>query len=210
MNKLLQIVQKYIFATITTMFGILFIYALIFATPIAGLVYTLNYANGTPITSNRINNFRNAHPLVQPLTDNTQLFCEIVLIVAIIGLVLSGITMFFRSQLRKRYYKTNFISMGVLTVYSLIVAVGLIVFLAIYCSQLASLDLVAINEFVVGRQANTAISGVGFYQIIGFVIALILIALSVFLILLFVNKCKYEKEWINKYGDDKTSSAQNA
>ena len=199
MNKLLQIVQKYIFATITTMFGILFIYALIFATPVAGLVFTLNYANGTPITSNRINNFRDAHPLVQPLVDNTQMFCEILLIVSIVGLVLGGLTIFFRSQLRKRYYKTNFASIGALTIYSLLVAIGILIFLVIYCSQLGSLDLVAVNEFVVGRQSNTAVSGVGFYQILGFVLAAILITLSVFLILLIVNKNKYEKEWKAKY-----------
>lgn len=199
MNKLLQIVQKYIFATITSMFGILFIYALIFATPVAGLVFTLNYANGTPITSNRINNFRNAHPLVQPIVDNTQMFCEVLLIVSIIGLILGGLTMFFRSQLRKRYYKTNFASIGVLTVYSLLVAIGISVFLVIYCSQLSSLDLVGVNEFVVGRQSNTPVTGVGFYQIIGFVIAAIMIALSVFMIILSVNKIKFEKEWKAKY-----------
>lgn len=199
MNKLLQIVQKYIFATITSMFGILFIYALIFATPVAGLVFTLNYANGTPITSNRINNFRNAHPLVQPIVDNTQMFCEVLLIVSIIGLILGGLTMFFRSQLRKRYYKTNFASIGALTVYSLLVAIGISVFLVIYCSQLSSLDLVGVNEFVVGRQSNTPVTGVGFYQIIGFVIAAIMIALSVFMIMLFVNKIKFEKEWKAKY-----------
>ncbi len=199
MNKLLQIVQKYIFATITSMFGILFIYALIFATPVAGLVFTLNYANGTPITSNRINNFRDAHPLVQPIVDNTQMFCEVLLIVSIIGLVLGGLTMFFRSQLRKRYYKTNFAFIGALTVYSLLVAIGISVFLVIYCSQLSSLDLVGVNEFVVGRQSNTPVTGVGFYQIIGFVIAAIMIVLSVFMIILFVDKIKFEKEWKAKY-----------
>lgn len=202
MKKWLQIVQKYIYATITSMFGILFIYALIFATPVAGLVYTLVMSNGDPITSKRIENFRTEHPYTQIIVDDTETFCRSLMIIAIIGLILGGITLFFRSNLRKRFYWTNFITNSLLAVYSIGVASWLIYFLADYSSILLKLDIATINEFVVGRQANPAVVGFGFYHILGFILAFLLLVLIVFVIIIIINKIKYEIEWNKKYSKE--------
>ena len=206
MKKILQIVQKYVFPSMIVVFGVLFIYGLIFATPVRTLVLYILEAGGNIQGANpdkgiegssTILKFINEFPGALQIARQTNVFCNNCLKFSIIGLVLSGIAFLLRSNIRKKYYWTNFICVGALGLYSAGIGGYFLFDLSKYISILKGLDLEALNNKIPSYLHYPAVEGFGFYHILGYVIfgamllfALIILALFVYKLILRFIKVK--------------------
>ena len=196
MKKYLQIVQKYIYSSLVVMFGVLFIYGLIFATPVSGLIYALVKANGDwngnpDNPKNQYTIFRAEHPTAQWVVDNTEIFAREMLTLAVIGLIITGVAILYRSHIRKKYYITNtIVVLGLIGFISYFLGY-FVTYLSIYVTNLLPFDLEAINAFVNGKYGHPVVEGFGFYHILGYIIAFIFLFLLVNLVILYFNKVLY-------------------
>ncbi len=202
MKKILQIVQKYIFPTMICIFGVLFIYGLIFATPLADLIIYMLYANGDIIIGKE--KYLNDLPEVVQIAQNTSLFSNQLLIFAIIGLVLTGIVYLLRSNIRNKYYLTNTISVGALSLYSAFTSIYCISYLSNYLNILHSIDFEKfynfekyieidddgniIGEFSKFLNTYNPIEVNSFYYVIGYIVFGLLLVLSVLVLIILINK----------------------
>lgn len=197
MKKILQIVQKYVFPSMIVVFGVLFIYGLIFATPVRTLVLYILEAGGNIQGANpdkgiegssTILKFINEFPGALQIARQTNVFCNNCLKFSIIGLVLSGIAFLLRSNIRKKYYWTNFICVGALGLYSAGIGGYFLFYLNRYISILNGLDLEALNNKIPSYLHYPAVEGFGFYHILGYVIFGAMILFALIILALFVYK----------------------
>ena len=184
MNKKLQIVQKYIFSTMLVRFGVLFIYSLIFATPVRSLILGALESNGS---ANEDGSYLEEH--VIRFAQDTSIFANQIMTIAIVGLVLTGIAILYRSHIRKKYYVTNLVSIGALIGYTIGTVGFLFVRLFNYCNVLNSLDLKQIGEdLMLSIYKFPEIEGVGFYHYLGYGIFSLLLVAVIGLIVIYVSK----------------------
>lgn len=197
MKKMLQIVQKCIFPSMIVVFGMLFIYGLIFATPVRTLVLYILESSGNIIGANpdkgiegssTILKFLGQFPDALTIVRQTNYFSNSCLVFAIIGLILTGICFLLRSNIRKKYYWTNFIGVGALGLYSAGIGGFCLFYLTRYLLTLTGMDLVALNEKIPSYLHYPAVEGFGIIHILGYIIMLAMIVFSFILLILFVIK----------------------
>ena len=197
MKKLLQIVQKYIFPTMIAMFGVLFIYGLIFATPVRTLVLYVLESGGALAGANpdkgiemssTIRKFLEQFPEALTIVRYSNSFSNTLLVLAIIGLVLTGIAFLLRSQLRKKYYLTNIFSVGALGLYSAGVGGYCLFFITRFLIVFNRMDLVALNEKIPSYLHYPAVEGFGIYHILGYIISLLILLSSILIFVIWIIK----------------------
>ena len=106
MNKWLQIVQKYIFTAFVVVFGMLFVYGLIFATPLRGLIVYLVSSGGIFNGDDyAVQMLVEEYPVTYFLVEMTEIIGRTMMILGIVGMISAGLSILYRSQIRKNYYK---------------------------------------------------------------------------------------------------------
>lgn len=200
MKKILQIVQKCIFPSVIVVLGILFIYGLIFATPVRTLVLFVletggNIAGANPdkgiVGSSTILNFLEKFPDALTIVRQTNSFSNTCLVLSVVGLVITGICFLLRSNIRNKYYWTNFICVGSLGAYLAVISGYCLFFITRYVFILNRMDLVALNEKIPSFYHYPPVEGFGFFHILGYIITFAMLILSLIIFVFFVYKIIY-------------------
>lgn len=198
MKKWIQMIQKYFIPTALIVFGVLFVYGLIFATPVSSMIRIFVKNNGELNTGKDYANAKVLFPTIDYVVINTEILSNQFLIFGIIGLVFCGIISLYRCNIRKRYYVTNFTFLGAFVGYLLFTFIYLGINLVNYSINLAAIN---VQEFTnceplvdfFTRKGFRPIDGFGFYHILGFVILLVMLFIAINVIILLIDKIKYEK-----------------
>ncbi len=190
MNKFFQIVQKYIFPTIIVMFGVLFIYSLIVATPFGIFTRVFLHENGNLKTGMVINKMLEVSSESRDLTIYNFEFVRSFLVISIVGIIISLLPTVYRSQLRKKYYITNFVAIGLFIGYSIFTLIyGLIGVTKLHAgfNGLPFDDINAIPSFKKLNFGEVSINDAIYYYI-GYVLFAILFILIILSTAVFVYK----------------------
>lgn len=209
MKKWLQIVQKYIFQICVALFGILFIYSLIFVTPVMQLVKVLLQPSGVHSTGRVIQSIvsiaPNVYDIIEPMQDYSRAFMYL----GIAGLVLTGVNIIYRAHIRKKYYKTNFVVMGLWMALTLGTSIYMLATIIPSMIDFSKLPIDAINDLIGPSSSynyDATRSGDIVFYIIGIVLAVILLASCVCVLMLFIDKIKMQKTNKNVVLEENTSS----
>ena len=193
MKKWLQIVQKYIFQVNVALFGVLFIYSLIYATPVAQLVKTLLAPSGEELTGRVPPRILAVAPNAIDLVNTGEIVARIIMYLAIAGLVITGVNIIYRAHIRKKYYMTNFVAMGIWMFITLGTGVMMIATVVPMMIDFANLPIDELNG-IFGPGTNLSFPAMSagdiVYYIIGLVLALVLLASCACVLMLFITKLK--------------------
>ena len=190
MKKWLQIVHKYVFQVSVGVFGVLFIYSLIFSTPVATLVRVLVSSGGLPI-KDRVPDAINAlAPNALALVNQNETIGRSLMYLSIVGLILCGINIVYRSHIRKKYYLTNKIVVGIWVVFTLGCAIFMLATIIPFMIDFMNLPFEAINEIVITREYTPLDSGAIGYYIFGILLAIVLLVFFAGVLTLFIQKIK--------------------
>ncbi len=194
MKKWLQIVQKYVFQVSVAVFGILFIYSLIFATPVATLVRVLVTANGIPLTARLSIDLRNAAPNCLDMVNQNETIARAIMILSIVGLVLTGINILYRSHIRKNYYMTNKVVCGAWVLFTFACSIYMMASIIPFMIDFMNLPIDNMNQILKDSNLQYTLLDKGsiVYYIIGIILALILLVFAVGVLMLFIQKIKDE------------------
>ena len=183
--KIYQIIQKHIGTVGIIAYALLFIYALVMATPCSALIYYPNDINGVKAPD--------FYKQVQPM-NNT------ILILAIFGIVLSLIYGLLRNKDRKVYFASNFVWFITFIVFSIVTCVITLIDVSKYHGIYNTLDFTTINDYFSERNLDKSIDPNSGVFAFGYVFASLVGVLSVPSIVLLVNKI------IGRIGFEKSNS----
>lgn len=135
MSKITAFFQKHLSTIGLIVYGLLAIYALAMATPTAVLRL---YTNQNDITDLSVSGY---------YTREVERANNLILVMSIIGLIVSLLYRFFRNDIRKIYYPTNFVLMGLWVLVPVVTFISGIIGVVHYEQTYKVLDFSAINDY---------------------------------------------------------------
>ena len=183
-KKFIPKLQKSCFWLILIGFALLFVYSLIFCTPIGTLENVMDEPLG-PISEGKIMN--------QILLDMFPIN-NILIVLSIFGVIFALGYKVTRTNIRGKYYISNFVYGFVSGIYSLVSAVLVLVFDIIYLNEYKALDFETINAKLISMvgESGTLDPNSSYIFIIGFILVVILLLASASI--LFITTYKMIKQ----------------
>lgn len=186
--NLFQTIQKYLGFCGLIAFILLFVYALVMATPIA----PLSSANVT-IEGTKASEY---YDLIQPYNDA-------ILWLSIFGILISLLYTLFRNKERKVYFASNFAWLGVFIGYSLVAGIVSLICVYYYQAYYGWIPFDEVNTYFSEHGSSSYLNPNTPIFIFGYILSLIIILLIVPSIALLVNKV------INRIKFNKTPDPSN-